>query len=232
MTSIEFAGASPVAAVQTSVSVMNALIPPSSAVGVTAVHETALPALSETVLPGLYEAVVATRSRSRWRLVPMYAAGGLAWGVAARGWMRLLADDPEFSWSGTVFILILATVVWTGAGIVAATRSGGLIARRIGRVVGTILCLLLGFGQGMLLLPTALAGGALVGRSPSRRWVRRLLLALAVAPIGFLGTAIGFEGKHSAPRLVVILVATVLLCRALCVPYAALFRRNRGLLVA
>ena len=28
------------------------------------------------------------------------AIQGFAWGVAARVWMRLIAEDPEFSWDG------------------------------------------------------------------------------------------------------------------------------------
>lgn len=31
--------------------------------------------------------------------------GGLALGVVARAWMRFISDGPEFTWSGTIFIL-------------------------------------------------------------------------------------------------------------------------------
>ena len=32
--------------------------------------------------------------------------GGAALGIVARAWMRLISEDPEFSWSGTLFIVI------------------------------------------------------------------------------------------------------------------------------
>lgn len=194
---------------------MSASIPSSSVVGVATVHE---------LLATQGDSAQAVR-RSRWRLVPAYALAGLAWGVAARGWMRLMANDPEFSWSGTIFIIVFATVVWTGGGIVAATRSGNPITRRVGRIAGTILSLMLGFGQGMLLLPTAIAGGVLLGRSPARRWGRRTLLAVAIAPMILLVGSLIHEGEHSAIRLVLIGGVTVVLCGALCVPFAALVRR-------
>ena len=37
---------------------------------------------------------------------------GAAWGVAARVWMRLVTDTPEFSWVGTAFIVGLSA--WFG----------------------------------------------------------------------------------------------------------------------
>ena len=33
-------------------------------------------------------------------------AGGLAWGVIPRLWMRFISTNPEFTWSGTLFIVI------------------------------------------------------------------------------------------------------------------------------
>ena len=48
---------------------------------------------------------------------------GSGLGVAARGFMRLLAADPEFSWSGTILIVGLFAVFGVVQGAVAATRS-------------------------------------------------------------------------------------------------------------
>src|ERR687898_224194 len=32
--------------------------------------------------------------------------GGVVWGIDARVWMRFISTDPEFTWSGTLFIVI------------------------------------------------------------------------------------------------------------------------------
>src|SRR5258705_12120995 len=42
--------------------------------------------------------------------------GGLTLGVAARAWMRLIAEEPAFTWSGTIFIV-------AGFAIFGLTRS-------------------------------------------------------------------------------------------------------------
>jgi hypothetical protein len=51
---------------------------------------------------------------------------GLAWGLVARGFMRLLATTPEFTWEGTLGIIGTASVV---GGLVALVR----LARRSAR---------------------------------------------------------------------------------------------------
>jgi len=51
--------------------------------------------------------------------------GGLAWGINARVWMRFISADPEFSWTGTLFIVI-------GFGIAGLAQSGAYLGRRAG----------------------------------------------------------------------------------------------------
>ena len=156
-------------------------------------------------------------------MVPLFAGCGLIWGIAARGWMRLLSTDPEFSWSGTMVIVILATLVWTGGGLVAASRNSSPRIRVVGRAFGSVLCLVLGLGQGMLLLPTAFFGGlSLARRRWSRPW-RVLLGAVAAIPVMALMTIAWREPAYSLARRFELTVATPLLCLALCVPYAAAF---------
>ena len=36
--------------------------------------------------------------------------GGCALGVFARLWMRLIAEDPDFTWNGTIFIVLAFTI--------------------------------------------------------------------------------------------------------------------------
>lgn len=60
-----------------------------------------------------------------WAAVLSGAGLGLLWGVAARGWMRLISQHPEFSWAGTLGILSIATVFGTWAGLAWAARRRG-----------------------------------------------------------------------------------------------------------
>ena len=157
---------------------------------------------------------------SRWWVVPLATLGGVAWGAAARGWMRLLSTDPEFTWSGTLFILGFSAVVWTGGGIAAVTRHRRSAARKAGTIVGGLMALLLGFGQGMLLLPTALAGGLLLGRRRRKRAATVALAIVAVAPVLLLLVMLWREPELSVPRRLLITLTTPMLCAALCIPYS------------
>jgi hypothetical protein len=119
---------------------------------------------------------MATRP-SRLRLALAGAGLGLGWGVAARAWMRLISTDPEFSWSGTGYILGACTVVGLLLGAAEASRRRGTMGWW--RTTGAS-ALLLGVGAGMIVLPTALLGGLAAAR---RRWhpAIRAVLALAAA---------------------------------------------------
>src|SRR3990172_3608722 len=49
--------------------------------------------------------------------------GGLIWGVDGRVWMRFISTDPEFTWAGTLFIVI-------GFGIAGLGQAGAYLGRR------------------------------------------------------------------------------------------------------
>lgn len=90
---------------------------------------------------------------------------GFVWGVVARGFMRLLAEDPEFTWSGTLYIVGTASVV---GGIVALVRR----ARRTGRsgwwrLLGLPFIMLFG-AAGALMAPGVVGVVMLLDR---RRWL-------------------------------------------------------------
>ena len=76
--------------------------------------------------------------------------GGAALGIAARAWMRLIADDPEFTWDGTIFIVMAFTIFGFTQSIVAAARRR--TRRRwtltVARVIGTVGLLPLFVGAG------------------------------------------------------------------------------------
>ena len=113
---------------------------------------------------------------------PMTIAGGAltgaVWGVAARLWMRSIATDPQFTWSGTAYIVAVPTIVGLCMGIVRSSR-----APKVSRFFGVASAVLLGMGAGMLMLPTVLLGSVANAR---RRWhavFRILLAALAAVPV-------------------------------------------------
>jgi hypothetical protein len=100
---------------------------------------------------------------------------GLLWGVAARIYMRLLAENPSFSWVGTLFILGLAGLLGTGLGLVHCAQSEG---RRRWWLLALFPGVLLFAGQGMPFIPAFAVGGLLFSR---RHWALRALGAAGTA---------------------------------------------------
>ena len=127
------------------------------------------------------------------RPILMLAAGllgGLTVGVIARAWMRLISDDPQFTWSGTIFIV-------GGFAVFGFTQSVVAIARRrarrrwtltIVRVIGTIGLMPLFIGAGALMLPTVVAGGLAKARVEWNNIARWIALAVATVPVLVVGS--------------------------------------------
>ena len=115
--------------------------------------------------------------------------GGCALGIAARGWMRLISDDPEFSWSGTIFIVTGFTIFGLGQSIVTVARSR--IDRRstltMARVIGVVTMLPLFMAAGAVMLPTVVGGGLAAARKGWHVAPRIGCLVLAVGPVTFVG---------------------------------------------
>lgn len=114
-----------------------------------------------------------------------FLIGGALWGAAARAWMRAVSDDPEFSWSGTLFIVGLFTVAGTAQGIALAVRSRGWPrwAQTPVRVVAGCAALLLGAGAGTVMLPALVAGSLALARRDWPRSVRNVLAAVATLDV-------------------------------------------------
>ena len=89
-----------------------------------------------------------------------YAAAGfllgVVWGVAARVWMRLISTAPEFTWAGTLSIIVAAAVAGLALGLVAAARARG--ASRWWRLL-SLVALVAFQGLGVILLPAVIGGG-------------------------------------------------------------------------
>ena len=148
---------------------------------------------------------------------------GVVWGVGARVFMRLVTDNPGFSWAGTLFILALSALMGVGLGTVSAAKGAG--ARRWW-LLALLPGLLLLAGQGMPFIPAFLFGGLLFTR---RHLALRAVGALAVAS----GTAVLYSLmwineetmlSMPMPKLVQGLVAFTLLSLALAAGASALWR--------
>ena len=104
---------------------------------------------------------------------------GVTWGVAARVWMRLITTAPEFSWSGTLIIIVGASIAGLALGVIHAARRRG--ASQWWRLLGLLVVLFLSQAQGPLLLPAVLLGG----------WgLRRGALGRVVAGVGILSAPV------------------------------------------
>lgn len=99
---------------------------------------------------------------------------GVVWGVNARLWMRYISTDPEFTWGGTLFIII-------GFAIVGLSQATACLARR--RIItrwkltltrtATFAGLLPIFGgAGALMAPTVLLGTLAASHQRWPRWFR------------------------------------------------------------
>lgn len=116
---------------------------------------------------------------------------GVLWGIAIRAWMRLISDEPEFTLSGTLFIVGAAGVVGLGFGMALSARQAAWRGRQVPRVAGAMTVVFLGLGAGSITLPTIVLGGFALGRPPARLVGRILLAVGALAVGGLAGTQDG-----------------------------------------
>jgi hypothetical protein len=148
--------------------------------------------VSKTSMRGIVMVIDPTSQTgsSRFRVARFLGVGlvaGFVGGVVARAWMRVVAKNPEFTWSGTLAITI-------GFMVFGVTQSGALAARQIAtkpstisvtRVVGAIGMLPLFFAAGAQMLPTVIGGGLALART---EWPRRarIVMMIAFVPVVFV----------------------------------------------
>lgn len=144
----------------------------------------------------MIDAITSTRTghpAARPRVLPALAVGlfgGFALGVVARAWMRVISEDPDFTWSGTIFIV-------GGFSFFGLTQSIVAVARRRttrwwtltgARTIGAVGMLPLFLAAGALMFPTVVGCGFASARSEWPKAVRRLCLVVAAGPVLFVGT--------------------------------------------
>lgn len=105
------------------------------------------------------------------------AVGGLVWGALLRLWMRYITPFPEFTWSGTLLILVATSVTGACLGAVWWHQRQGHSRRW--RLLGLGGLLAFG-GAGIIMLPSVLLGALGIGRQHWRTAIRAGLVVLAL----------------------------------------------------
>jgi hypothetical protein len=120
------------------------------------------------------------------------ALAGLSLGVLARLWMRLIATEPEFSWSGTIFIVIGFTIFGLAQSIAALARRRPWRAwtARAARCGGLVGMLPLFAAAGGVMMPTVVGGGLAAWRVEWPRVARATCAVIASVPVVIVGRLI------------------------------------------
>lgn len=121
-------------------------------------------------------------------LIPLGFLGGILLGVIARLWMRWISTDPEFSWGGTLGIII-------GFGIFGMVQAGvhvyvSKVHRKLPtnllRTLGVIFSLQLFVAAGATMFPTVVTGALCAWRNEWAGWLRACLGAISIAFAAFI----------------------------------------------
>ena len=167
------------------------------------------------------------RDRSR-RIGPLAAVfGGLALGIIARLWMRWISTDPEFSWGGTLGIIISFAIFATTQATIYVLRRR-VINRRLTSVirgVGTFFTLPLFTAAGAVMFPTVILASIAIWRKKMDKKLRIALLlisfAIPVIQIMEIGADFGWNFITLGRSLLFILIYSVviLLLKPTLTPY-------------
>jgi hypothetical protein len=125
------------------------------------------------------------------RLLTMVVVGA-SYGVVLRAWMRFVSTDPEFSWSGTGYIVGIFSVLGLMAGLVDLGRRRGWQRKLVAtRFVGGVLALGCFMAAGIAMFPTIVPAALGVARSDWWKPVRVVLVAGAMAVAGWVVLTMG-----------------------------------------
>jgi len=116
------------------------------------------------------------------------AAAGALWGIVARGWMRFISAEHEFTWGGTIAIVTIFAVFGFGQAVAAVARRSGRGQRTqiTGRIVAIATAIPLGMAAGGMMLPSTLIAAVALGRTGMDPRARFGLVALAAIPTLFV----------------------------------------------
>jgi hypothetical protein len=138
-----------------------------------------------TASPSAHRVATTTpTSRPSLWIVPVGSAAGVALGVLARVWMRLIAEDPEFSWAGTLFIVGAFGIFGTAQSLawVGRQRKWSRPRLTVVRAIAVVLTLPIFTGAGAFMLPTVATASLATWRADWHRVIRAGLAVLS-APL-------------------------------------------------
>jgi hypothetical protein len=111
---------------------------------------------------------------------------GLVLGIVARAWMRWISTDPEFSWSGSIFIVIAFMIFMVNQSLARLLRQRFKDRRRVLliRIIGVIFSLPIFSAAGGIMFPAvALASVATWHTALGKRTRGALLLLALIIPV-------------------------------------------------
>jgi len=129
--------------------------------------------------------------------------GGLAWGIYARVWMRSISTDPEFTWAGTLFIVIGFGIAGLGQSVAYLGRRARLPRGRLTtiRVVTFASLLPLGMAAGGPMLPAVVLAPLAITHTDWSGRMRLMVGVVAAIPVIAIATILADD--LSAARTVV-----------------------------
>jgi hypothetical protein len=170
-------------------------------------------------------------------IIPSGMLGGLLLGVIARAWMRWISTDPEFSWGGTIGIVVGFILFFTAHSTVRFGRRKAwsrlwLTVTRIGAV---FFSLGLFVAAGAVMFPTVLTITLAVGRTDWPRRLRVVIFALGLIIPGIIVRDIGSDfgwGLTTAGRIILFVLiygVVIVTARVTAAPLADSWRMKRAI---
>ena len=152
-----------------------------------------------------------------WKIILAAVFGGLTLGIIARLWMRWISTDPEFSWGGTLGIIISFTIFATTQATIYVLRRR-VISRRLTSIirgVGAFFTLPLFTAAGSIMFPTVILASIAVWREKIDKKVRIALLLISfvipVIQIKEIGSDFGWNFITLGRSLLFILIYSVVI---------------------
>ncbi len=152
-----------------------------------------------------------------WKIILAAVFGGLVLGIIARLWMRWISTDPEFSWGGTLGIIIAFTMFTTTQATIYVLRRR-IKTRRLTSVVrsvGAFFTLPLFTAAGAVMFPTVILASIAVWRKKIDKKVRIALLIISfvipVIQIKDIGSDFGWNFITLGRSLLFILIYSVVI---------------------
>lgn len=121
---------------------------------------------------------------------------GLVTGCVARGFMALLTEDPEFTWTGTSFILGVFAV--TGLAFAGAYDLKVRHRSRWWKLLA-LPAAVIGFGPGAIMVPPIVGMAVVASRN---RWARICGALVLLAYLAFLPTLVGSSDEPFTSRTI------------------------------